>query len=48
MIELDAAYRSIVRRALDEDIGTGDITTPTIGPGIMSEAQVVASGVCYR
>ncbi|MGI6294691.1 MAG: carboxylating nicotinate-nucleotide diphosphorylase [Armatimonadota bacterium] len=48
MIELDAAYIDrIVRRALDEDIGTGDITTLlTIGPGIMSEAQVVAKAEC--
>lgn len=48
MIELDAAYiDQIVSRALDEDIGTGDITTLlTIGPGIMSEAQVVAKAEC--
>ena len=42
-----AAYRDLVRRALEEDVGSGDITTrATVDPTRRGRAQLVAKSPC--
>jgi nicotinate-nucleotide pyrophosphorylase (carboxylating) len=41
------AYRDLVRRALEEDIGTGDVTTAaTVPPGATGRATMIAKSGC--
>jgi nicotinate-nucleotide pyrophosphorylase (carboxylating) len=42
-----AAYADLVRRALDEDLGTGDVTTmATVDPGRQARAELIAKSEC--
>lgn len=42
-----AAYRDIVRRALAEDLGSGDMTTEAVvPPGVQARASLVAKRAC--
>jgi nicotinate-nucleotide pyrophosphorylase (carboxylating) len=42
-----AAYADLVRRALDEDLGTGDVTTmATVDPGRQARAELIAKSDC--
>jgi nicotinate-nucleotide pyrophosphorylase (carboxylating) len=42
-----AVYRDLVRRALDEDVGTGDVTTAaTVDPALRARGVLVAKAPC--
>src|SRR5215471_12559537 len=42
-----AVYRDLVRRAIDEDVGTGDVTTDaTVGPQSRARGILLAKGAC--